>query len=126
MVIARLKSQLMLSPNCSDGLAKIVSALFPAQQEEDYGIEENVEKDIPPTTEVELLTATSKVGKNKAPGVDGIQNVALKTAIEAAQAMFLHMYNTCLREGTLSDNCQRLVLLPKRRRTIILSSTLHA
>ena len=108
----------MSSPTRPDLLAKIVSNLFLAQQEEDYGIEENVEEDFPPTTEVELLIATAKVGNSKAPGMDGILNVVLKTAIEAVPAMFLDMYNTCLKEGTFPDKWkwQRPVHLPKGKK----------
>jgi len=95
-----------------------VSTLFPKQQEEDYDIEESTNKDIPPITEEELLAATSKVGNNKAPGMDGIPNVALKTAVKAALAMFLDIYNVCLKEGTFPEKWkwQRLVLLPKGKK----------
>ena len=115
--MAWLKTRPMSSHTCPDLLAKIVSTLFPTQQEEDYGIEENVEEDIPPTTEVELLTATSKVGNRKAPGMDGTPNVVLKTAIEAAPATFLDMYNTCLKKGTfpVKWKWQRLVLLKGKK-----------
>jgi len=43
------------------------------------------------------------VDNNKAPGMDEIQNVALKTAVKAVLAMFLDMYNACLKEGTFPE-----------------------
>ena len=47
----------------------------------------------------EFRTAFSKVENAEAPGLDGIPNIALKTAIEKAPEMFLSMYNRCLQEG---------------------------
>ncbi len=51
----------------------------------------------------------------KAPGLDGVPNVALKVAIKAVPELFLDMYNACFQEGTFPAKWkqQRLVLLPK-------------
>lgn len=118
VVMTRLKSQAMPPPADAALLEKIVTHLFPEQLEEDYQLEEDVDEDIPPITEEELLTATAKVGNNRAPGMDGIPNIALKTAIKLAPAVFLGMYNACLKEGIFPDKWkrQRLVLLPKGKK----------
>jgi len=118
VVMTRLKSQPMPSPVDAALLEKIVTHLFPEQPEEDYQLEEDVDEDIPLITEEELLTAIAKVGNNKAPGMDGIPNIALKTAIRLAPAIFLDMYNACLKEGIFPDKWkwQRLVLLPKGKK----------
>ena len=118
VVMTRLKSQPLPSPTCPILLKKIVSTLFPEQQDKDYDLEERSGEVVPDITKEELLTATSKVGNNKAPGMDGIPNIALKMVIKAAPMMFLDMYNTCLKEGTFPDTWkwQRLVLLPKGKK----------
>ena len=63
----------------------------------------------------EILQTNKRIGNSKAPGMDNIPNVALKTAVNAIPETFLDMYNTCLAEGTFPERWkrQRLVLLPK-------------
>ncbi|XP_025264501.1 uncharacterized protein LOC112637952 [Camponotus floridanus] len=111
-VMTRLKSQPMPAPSCPVLMEKIVSTLFPEQPEQDYHLEEDVDEEIPPIMEEELLAACARVGNNKAPDLDGIPNIALKTATKAAPGMFLDMYNTCLKEGLFPERWkwQRLVL----------------
>ena len=55
------------------------------------------------------------MGNSKAPGMDNISNVALKTAVNAIPETFLNMYNACLVEGTFHERWkrQRRVILPK-------------
>ena len=53
-------------------------------------------KDCPAITLEELKSACSRMGNKKAPGPDGIPNIALKKAIKIAPKMFLHMYNRWL------------------------------
>ncbi|CAB3255713.1 unnamed protein product [Arctia plantaginis] len=79
-----------------------------------YKIEQSETEEIPPITENQLFEACSRVGNTKAPGLDGIPNIALKAAIKAAPAIFLDVYNKCLAEGTFPSmwKQQRLVLLP--------------
>ena len=74
------------------------------------------DEDIPPISREELLGANNRVGNNKAPGMDNIPNVVLKTAIKAAPEIFLD--NTCLAEGIFPERWkrQRLVLLPKNNK----------
>lgn len=81
-VMARIKHTSMLSPTCLIHLRKIVALLFPRQPDFEYGFENReVEEMIPPVTQEELLKACSRTGTRKAPGPDGIPNIALKAAI---------------------------------------------
>lgn len=118
VVMTHLKSQPMPSPTCPQLLKKIVTALFPQKHEFKYLTAQGELGDIPRVTEKELMEACNRVGNDKAPGLDGIPNIALKTAIKAAPALFLGVYDTCLKEGTFPRKWkrQRLVLLPKGRK----------
>lgn len=118
VVVKRLKGQTTPSPCCPVFLGKVVQALFPQRPSCQFLIEQSAEQVIPPVTREELTNACAKVGNSKAPGPDGIPNVALKEAIEAAPEMFLSMYNRCLQEETFPDKWkqQRLVLLPKGKK----------
>ena len=109
---ARLMSQSM--PTCPEQLEKIVSSLFPEHEPFSYQVKQENEH-IPLITREELLRTNMKIGKSKAPGMDNIPNVALKTAVNAIPEMFLDMNNTCLAEGTFPERWKRprLVLLPK-------------
>lgn len=117
-VMMRVKCQAMPAPMCPELLRKIVSVLFPEQPECDHHIEQDEEEVIPSVTPEELRRACAKMRNTKAPGLDGIPNIALKAAINAAPGMFLDMYNTCFREGTFPSKWkqQRLVLLPKGKK----------
>ena len=119
VVITRDPSQepVMTQPTCPEKLEKIVSTLFPKQKLFAYQVKQQ-DDDIPPISREELLQANNRVGNNKAPGMDNVSNVALKTTIKAAPDMFLDIYNTCLAEGTFPERWkrQRLVLLPKNNK----------
>lgn len=117
-VMTHLKYQPMPSPTCPQLLKKIVTALFPQQPVFDYLLARDELEDIPSITEDELMEACNRVGNNKAPGLDGIPNIALKTSIKAEPTLFLDVYNTCLKEGTFPRKWkqQRLVLLPKGKK----------
>lgn len=118
VVMTHLKKQQMPSPTCPQLLQKIVTALFPQQHSLDYQLTPGELDDTPPVTEEELLEACNRVGNNKAPGLDGIPNIALKTIIKAVPTLFLDAYNACLKEGTFPRKWkqQRLVLLPKGKK----------
>lgn len=98
MVVTRLKAQSLPTPTCPDLLRKIVSTLFPQQQEHEYRRDLEEEEGGMPVTRDELAKACAKVGTSKAPGMDGIPNIAIKTAISAAPEMFLTLYNKCLKK----------------------------
>lgn len=118
VVMTRLKSQPMTTPTCPILLERIVTTLFPQQLEFDHGTERFRVDKIPSVTEEELIEACGRVGNTKAPGPDGIPNIALKAAIHAATGMFLDVYDSCLQEGTFPTTWkqQRLVLLPKGKK----------
>lgn len=63
----------------------------------------------------ELLAAAKRLKGKKAPGPDGIPNVALKAAVKAFPDMFRTVLQRCLEEGHFPDRwkIQKLVLLPK-------------
>ncbi|CAH2092422.1 unnamed protein product [Euphydryas editha] len=118
VVMTHLKNQPMLLLTCPILLNKIVTALFPSQLEMRHPTEQYEEEEIPLITEEELLEACDRVGNAKAPGLDGIPNIALKAAIRAVPSLFLDVYNKCLIEGLfpLKWKQQRLVLLPKGKK----------
>ena len=101
----RVKPQPLSSPTCPTLLEKIVTNLFPQQPELQIG-DLNTEEPIPPITLEELKITCSRLGNKKAPGLDGIPNIALKR---------LHMYNRCLQEDYFPTKwkTQRLALLLK-------------
>ena len=115
VVMTKLKGQPQQQPTCPDQLGRIVTTLFPTQEPFIYQVGQEEDEIIPLVTRQELLQASTKVGNTKAPGMDNIPNIALKTAIKAAPELFLDMYNTCLAEGTFPERWkkQRLVLLRK-------------
>lgn len=115
VVMQRLKTQPMSTPTDPQVLRNIVSTLFPQQQEHDYHIEEVEGETIPPITAEELAKAARKIKSRKAPGLDGIPNVAIKTAIREVPEVFTDLYNRCLKEGTFPKKWkkQRLVLIRK-------------
>ncbi|XP_015509714.2 uncharacterized protein LOC107216897 [Neodiprion lecontei] len=118
VVMTHLKYQPIPSPTCPQLLERIVSTLFPRQREFIYSSLQINSEDIPPVTEEELMEACNRVGNNKAPGLDGIPNIALKTSIKAAPKLFLETYDSCLKEGIFPRRWkqQRLVLLPKGKK----------
>ncbi|GBP60848.1 hypothetical protein EVAR_35396_1 [Eumeta japonica] len=96
----RLKSQSMPSPTCPQLLQKIITAQFSQQQEFNYPTIQCQLEEILSVMMDELREACDRVEYLKAPGLDEIPNIALKTAIKTVPALFLEVYDTCLREGT--------------------------
>ncbi|GBP21407.1 Putative 115 kDa protein in type-1 retrotransposable element R1DM [Eumeta japonica] len=123
-LMAQLKSQPMPSPTTPKLLQKIVTALFPQQRKFDYQhlelTAQDESEDIPTVTEKDLMEICNRVGNNKGPGLDGIPNIALKTAIKAAPALFTETYDTCLKEGYFPSRWKqhRLVLLLKGKKSV--------
>lgn len=60
----------------------------------------------------------AKMGNHKAPGPEGIPNIALKTEVKAAPKIFVCIFNWCLRQGSCPPEWkkQRLVLLPQGKK----------
>ncbi|KAG7188414.1 hypothetical protein KM043_008062 [Ampulex compressa] len=118
VIMTRQKKQQLPSLAHADLLEKILTHLIPEQSEEGYQLEEAADESIPFITVEGLLTATAKVSKNRTPGMNGIPNIALKTVINLVPAIFLGMYNSCLKEEVflVDRKRQRLVLLPKGKK----------
>lgn len=116
-VMSKLKSNSRAPPTCPVLLDKIVTTLFPPQRDTPIPTGNPI-GDVVPISMAELRNASRKVGETKAPGPDGIPNIALKTAIELRPELFLEVYNDCLREGVFPGRWkqQRLVLLPKGKK----------
>lgn len=116
-VMARLKGPTTASPSSPVLLQQIVTTLFPKQPELTYGdvMLADHRLNVPTISEEEMMKACSKIGDAKAPGPDGVPNVALKAAIRSRPELFLKTYNTCLAEGIFPTRwkLQKLVLLPK-------------
>ena len=71
---------------------------------------------IAPVTDDELLLIVSQMANRKAPGLNGIPNAAVKTAITMFPEVFRVLYQDCLNRATFPAQWkrQRLVLLPKQ------------
>ena len=112
VVMKKLKSFRSIAPTCPRLLESIVSGLFPRRQE--TPVENDMAEEtcpIPAVTVEEVVAAANRFGDKKSPGLDGIPNVALKTAIRTRPNMFA----SCLNEGIFPDRWkkQKLVLIPK-------------
>lgn len=116
-VMAKLRSCTLAPPTCPILVKRIVRTLFPQQPEITYCEEgpANQDLEVPTITEEELVKAYSRIGDRKAPGPDGIPNVALKTALRSKPEVFLETYNACLAERIFPERwkIQKLVLIPK-------------
>lgn len=73
-----------------------------------------------------FTSVCKKVRNNKAPGPDGLSNIALKQAIQALPEGYMDLYITCLEERIFFLNWkkQRLVLLPAIIRLLCMLDTL--
>lgn len=117
MVMKRLRGPSTPVEACPNRLDTIVRGLFPQheptiwpQQQRDQG-----DNCIRPVSTEELIAAAKKMKTNKAPGPDGIPNVALKAAIGAYPEMIRATMQKCLVESRFPEiwKRQKLVLLPK-------------
>lgn len=119
VVMAKTKGTLAPSERCPEMLQKIVAVLFPHHNTgpwppapyDDAGIGATVAD----VTNEELLEIAKSFDANKAPGPDGIPNVALKATIVEAPDMFRSSLQRCMNEKVFPDQWkrQKLVLLPK-------------
>ncbi len=117
IVMKKLKGVVSTNIMCPILMQNTVNALFPQQSLRAFQIP-HVNEAIPEVTMEELNESCSKLGSNKAPGLDCIPNVALKLAIDAKPELFLDMYNACMMEGVFPQQWkqQRLALIPKGRK----------
>ena len=66
-------------------------------------------------SEAELIKAARKIPTRKAPRLDGVPGLAIKTTALIALDLFRRTFDACLQEGYFPTEwkLQRLVLLPK-------------
>lgn len=118
VVMSKFKCFGLTTPSDPGTMLKIVETLFPGQFSISQHYARNLEPNselVPQVTVSEVLEASIRFGNTKAPGPDGIPNIALKAAIKTNPAVFADLYSECLREGVFPTKWkkQRLVLLPK-------------
>uniref|UniRef100_A0A034WR48 Putative 115 kDa protein in type-1 retrotransposable element R1DM n=1 Tax=Bactrocera dorsalis TaxID=27457 RepID=A0A034WR48_BACDO len=114
IVMTKVRGHKGQAPTCPKLLKTVVETLFPAQPAEEYRLEEN--GTVPtPITDKEVLEAAERFANNKASGLDGIPNKALKIAIKHKTDPFTRLFAKCLREGLFPKiwKIQRLVLIQK-------------
>uniref|UniRef100_A0A2M4ADW9 Putative waldo-6 aae n=1 Tax=Anopheles triannulatus TaxID=58253 RepID=A0A2M4ADW9_9DIPT len=120
VVMAKVSGPVAASVQCPEKLKMIVAKLFPTHEPtvwpptpyaDDH---ESVAAEILISNE-ELMEIGKKLPANKAPGPDGIPNIAIKTAIREAPDMFRVVLQKLLNEGHFPDRWkrQKLVLVPK-------------
>lgn len=116
-VMATIRTRSAAPPSCPVFLERIVDTLFPNQPDIAYTEDHPSDhlQDAPMITEDEILKACSRIGDTKAPGPDGIPNVALKAAIRSRPDLFQRTYNKCMTEEIFPIRWkrQKLILLPK-------------
>lgn len=101
--------------SCDAGLLqKVVGELFPTHAPLST-CSQSCDLNTDPFTREELASAAMRLKPDKAPGPDGVPNVAIRAAVESCPEMFLSVYNSCLKEGVFGEawKIQRLVLVPK-------------
>ncbi|XP_046481057.1 uncharacterized protein [Neodiprion pinetum] len=103
-------------PNDPEIVERVLEELFPARVEPEWQSQRAPDERRPePFTVAELVSAAKKLGRGKAPGLDGIPNEALAVVVEHSPDLLLATFNECLtkREFPESWKRQKLVLLPK-------------
>lgn len=95
-VLNKLKSNSSRSPSSPVVMEKIVFTLFPEQEEVMHAGQWQV-CDVPSVTAEELKDVCTSLQTRKAPGLDGIPNVALKVAMETRPNLFQEVFTSCLR-----------------------------
>lgn len=119
MVMSKLKKGASPQITCPNMLKSIIKDLFPRRQNTIFQVFREPNDELAPEiTMDELLKACSRIGDRKAPGPDGIPNVAVKTAIQRRPELFLRTFQACLDEGLFPRQWkkQHLVLLPKGKK----------
>lgn len=100
----------------AEKLQSIVEGLFPERAEITYAVRDSMSHDdIPEVSGQEFDAVWKEMKLRKAPGIDGIPNVALKVAIENNVEVFRKVFDTCIQERKFPRiwKRQRLVLIPK-------------
>lgn len=119
VAMSKIKGPAVPPDRCPETMKIIIEALFPMHEPAiwpptPYVDEDTHDEEIRITNE-ELTAIANALPTEKAPGPDGIPNVALKTAIQENPDMFRSTLQTCIQDGSFPDiwKRQKLVLLPK-------------
>lgn len=116
VVMTKIKAKKMPQEMCPMMLRKIVQTLFPSHAPRQHLLSLAIDsRDITEVTIEEITDATKKVGSSKAPGPDGIPNIATKEALVCRPDLFASIMQSCLEEGRFPSvwKKQMLILLPK-------------
>ena len=117
-VMNKIKPRGTSTPSYPTFLDKVVQSLFPQHRERrpDTGLTEDIGAAEPTAvTESEVKIAAKKIAIRKAPGLDGVPGLVIKTAALNVSYIFKETFSACLSEGIFPAQwkIQRLVLLPK-------------
>ncbi|XP_053667944.1 uncharacterized protein LOC128718340 [Anopheles marshallii] len=116
-VMSRLRGSYVPPETDKTELLRISGDLFPTHPTVEWPAEGEAEdgQSLTPVTTAELLAIVECMANRKAPGVDGIPNAAVRTAIREYPEVFRRLYQDCLDRGVFPApwKRQRLVLLPK-------------
>ena len=117
-VMNKIKPRGTSTPSCPTFLDKVVQSLFPQHRERrpDTGLTEDIGAAEPTAvTECEVKITAKMIAIRKAPGLDGVPGLAIKTAVLNVSYIFEETFNACLSEEIFPAQwkIQRLVLLPK-------------
>lgn len=118
VVMAKTKGAIAPQEKSPELLRSIIDVLFPHHPispwpPAPYAADEGEE--VARVTNEELAEVVKSFASNKAPGPDGIPNVALKAAVNTDPDMFRTTMQRCIDQGIFPDvwKRQKLVLLPK-------------
>ena len=120
-VMNKIKPRGPNAPTCPVFLDRIVCYLFPVHQERTAGtgltVIDGVAKS-PGATKAEVKMAAKKISIRKAPGLDGIPGLAIKTSALNVPHIFVDTFNACLQEGIFPAQWKAvwLVLLAKGKK----------
>lgn len=120
ITMARLKGPAAIPERDPQRLRHVIRGLFPEHEQCDwppapYIDDASASDESERVTNEELLLVVKTLKSRKAPGPDGLPNVALKAAVQAAPDIFRRIMQKCLEEGYFPDRWKKskLVLLPK-------------
>lgn len=119
VAMSRIKGPATPPERCPEKLKAIVDGLFPQHEPTVWPPTpyEEVAADMEESriSNQELITVAKSLKPKKAPGLDGISNLVLKTAIQQNPDMFRTTLQKCIDDGNFPDRWkrQKLVLLPK-------------
>ncbi|XP_058449259.1 uncharacterized protein LOC131429227 [Malaya genurostris] len=119
MAMAKMKGPAVPPDRCPERMKTIIETLFPKHEPTIwppvlYDVQDVRGDEIRVSNE-ELIAVAKALPVKKAPGPDGVPNVALKAAILENPDMFRTTFQKCMEDGSFPDiwKRQKLVLLPK-------------